>query len=120
MDNINNVVEIMDKEVAAYNERNIEKFLNCFAEDIEFFTLKDNKRTLSGKIELKNTFDKLFSNSPNLDLKIKNRIVSGNYVTDLEVVHGSPISINGAEAIAINFIEHGLIRKIWFSEVIPY
>lgn len=115
-----NPVKIVEKEVAAYNERNIEKFLLCFSEDIEFFNLKDNKKNLSGKIELKQTFEKLFLNSPNLDLKIKTRIVSGNYITDLEVVQGAQTYLNGAEVIAINYVENGLIRKIWFSEVIPY
>lgn len=112
--------EIMDKQVAAYNERNIDNFLDCFSENIEFFTLKDNCRTLSGKSELKQAFEKLFSSSPNLELKIKSRIVSGDYVTDLEIVQNAPKYPKGGEVISINFIESGKIRKIWFSEAISY
>jgi hypothetical protein len=118
--NYANVESIMNKQGDAYNERNLEKFLDCFAEDIEFFRLEDNSRDLSGKNELRKAFEKLFNDFPDLNLKIKNRIVCGNYVTDLEVIHGTAKYKNGGEVISINFIENGLIRKIWFSKPTLY
>ncbi len=112
--------EVMEQQVIAYNERNLDKFLDCFSDDIEFFELKDNSKSLSGKTELKQVFENLFSKTPNLDLKIKSRIVSGNYVTDLEIVHGPKSYPKGAEVMSVNFIENGVIRKIWFSDTIIY
>jgi hypothetical protein len=96
--------EIMKKQVESYNDKDIEKFIECFSEDVEFFDLKDGKR-------------KLFTNSPELKLVIKNRIIVGNFVTDHEFVTGVKKYPNGGEVISINLIENGKVRKIWFSEV---
>jgi hypothetical protein len=109
--------EIMKKQVESYNDKDIEKFIECFSEDVEFFDLKDGKRKLNGIGELREAFTGLFTNSPELKLVIKNRIIVGNFVTDHEFVTGVKKYPNGGEVISINLIENGKVRKIWFSEV---
>lgn len=117
---MNQAQAIMEKQVEAYNERNMEKFLSCFTDDIEFFNLHDSQRVLNGKENVREDFTKLFESSPKLNLVIKSRIVCGNYVTDHEIVHGAARYPNGIEVVSINEIQNGLIRKIWFTPTIIY
>jgi hypothetical protein len=73
---------IVQKQLDAFNARNIEALLSIYAADAEFF---EHPATLlaKGRNELRNRFQARFS-EPNLKATLVNRIICGNKVIDQE------------------------------------
>ncbi|WP_299214471.1 amidohydrolase family protein [uncultured Dokdonia sp.] len=102
--------QLVQRQVNAYNARNIEAFLDTYAETIEIFNFP-NESMLKGKEQLKDSFSKMFENTPNLYCEIKNRMILGNKVIDKEYVRfGNSYS----NVIAIYEIKEGKIAKVTF------
>lgn len=108
-----NSEEIVQKQVEAYNTRNLENFLDCHATNIQLFSLFDNTPYSVGKENLKNVYKEVFENSPELHTEIINRMVMGNIVIDHEIVTGRK-GVEKSTIIAIYEIENGLISKARF------
>jgi len=108
-----NSAEIVQKQVEAYNTRNLEMFLACHAEDVQLFRFSESTPYSVGKEKLKNVYKDVFENSPNLHTNIVNRMVMGNIVIDHEVVSGRK-GVETSTIIAIFEIENGLISKARF------
>lgn len=105
-------VEIIDRQLDAYNSGNLNKFLDNYSEDIAIFNYP-NKLSGRGKEFLKDIFTDLFQSSPNLRCEIQKRIIYGNKVIDHEKVFGFE---NGEpfEAIAIYELGSNGIEKVTF------
>jgi hypothetical protein len=103
-------IALAQRQVNAYNVRNIEAFLEPYADDVEIYTFPD-KLQYKGKEEMRKTYAKMFDNTPNLHCEIVGRIVRGNVVIDQERVQfGSKI----IEAVAIYHVENNKIKKVYF------
>ena len=105
--------DIVEKQVEAYNTRNLEKFLDCHADDVQLFSFSESKPYSVGKENLKNVYQDVFENSPDLHTNIINRMVMGNIVIDHEIVTGRK-GVDTSTIIAIYEIENGLISKARF------
>ena len=105
--------QIVQAQVDAYNSRNISDFINCHAPDIELFSFPENTPYATGRAGLKEIYQDVFENSPDLHAEITNRIVMGNTVIDHEKVTGRK-GIDSLIIIAIYEIENGLIAKARF------
>ncbi|KAF3886713.1 MULTISPECIES: nuclear transport factor 2 family protein [Nostocales] len=108
------IIEVVDKQLKAYNERNLEEFLSCYIDNVPVLAFPSQKEILeiSGKA-FANRYKKLFENSPNLHCQLISRCIEGNIAIDQELVTG----FNGLEtktAVAIYQIENGKITKVWF------
>ena len=79
--------ELVQVQLEAYNNRDIEAFLSTFSSDIKFYNFPD-QLTSSGKEKMRADFTRFFANNPNLHLKVKKKIVKGNVVILHEVVSG--------------------------------
>jgi hypothetical protein len=103
---------IVQQQLEAYNERDIEGFMATYADDITLYNYP-NQLTAQGKDQMRTAYTNLFKNTPDLNAIIKNRIVIGNKVIDEEEV-----SVNGKtlRAVAIYEIENGLIKKVTFIQ----
>jgi hypothetical protein len=66
-----------------------------------------------GKEAMRNTYTKMFEETPNLHCELKGRIVQGNVVIDKERVRFGDKFI---EATAIYHIENGKIQKVYFIQ----
>ncbi|WP_127137765.1 nuclear transport factor 2 family protein [Flagellimonas oceanensis] len=101
---------IVEEQLDAYNNRDIEGFADTYADSIEIFEYQ-NTPSVKGKSMVKQQYGSFFENTPDLHAKIKNRIVIGNKVIDQEQVVA-----NGMEfkAIAIYEVENGTITKVTF------
>jgi hypothetical protein len=101
---------IVDKQLEAYNNRDIEAFIKTYSEDVKLFNYKDTPRS-SGHDGLRQGYTDFFANTRDLNCEIKNRIVIGNKVIDEEY-----ITMNGTNfsAVAIYEVENGLISKVTF------
>ncbi|MEP0264774.1 amidohydrolase family protein [Dokdonia sp.] len=102
--------QIVQRQVNAYNARDIDAFVDTYADNIEIFDFP-NKPGMKGKEALRSQFSTMFDRVPNLYCEIKNRIVLGNKVVDREHVRfGDQYS----DVIAIYEIQDGKIAKVTF------
>lgn len=103
---------LVQRQLNAYNLRNIDAFLEPYAEDVEIYTYPD-KLTGKGKAEMRKNYASMFEKVPNLHCELLGRIVQGNTIIDKERVQfGKEI----VEAVAIYHIENNKIKKVYFVD----
>ena len=103
---------IVQRQVNAYNAKNIEEFMNTYSADVELYDFPQ-KVFVKGSDEMKKIYGKLFSESPSLYCEIENRIVMGNTIIDKEKVRRGKQIIH---AVAIYEVVGGKIKKVTFIE----
>ena len=103
---------IVQEQLKAYNDRDIEAFSETYAQDVELYQFP-KKLNLKGVSKLKQQYSSFFGSTPDLNCKIVNRIVIGNKVIDYESV-----TVNGnlVRAIAIYEVKNGEITKVTFIQ----
>jgi hypothetical protein len=104
-------VEVVDRQLAAYNARDLERFAATYSESIAIYRLPALTPAIVGQAKLREVYAARFS-SPDLHAEIVNRIVLGNKVIDHERVRG--IKDTPIEAVAAYEVEDGLIARVWF------
>jgi imidazolonepropionase-like amidohydrolase len=103
---------LVQRQLNAYNARNLEAFLEPYAEDVELYTFPD-KLLSKGKAAMR-TLYAFFGQVPNLHCEIKKRIIQGNVIIDNESVTG--FGNKTLEAVAIYHIEGNKIKKVYFIQ----
>lgn len=103
---------LAEKQLIAYNARNIEDFLACYSADIEVYEFPSTF-TYKGKDKMRERYSKLFKEVKNLHCELVNRITMGNYAIDQERVSGFEDGLIKS-VCAIYYIENNLISKVWF------
>ena len=104
--------DLAQRQLNAYNFRNIDAFLEPYAEDVEVYNYPD-KLLFKGKEAMRKNYSQMFENTPNLHCELLGRIVQGNIVIDQERVQfGDKI----VEAVAIYHVENGKIKKVYFID----
>ncbi len=101
---------LIQRQLNAYNSRDLEAFLDTYAEDTKIYDLS-GQLLMDGKEAMGTRYKTLFENNPMLYCEIKNRIVLGNKVIDQEHVR---IANGYIDAVAIYEIKNGLIQKVTF------
>jgi imidazolonepropionase-like amidohydrolase len=104
---------VVQKQVEAYNARDIDLFLSYYSDDAVLGRHPEGEVVARGLVAMRNTYTKLFEASPELECIVLERIVSGDMVVDHELVRG----IRGnpeTRAVAIYHVKEGLIRRVWF------
>jgi hypothetical protein len=101
---------LVQKQVEAYNDRDIDLFASTFSDDIKVYDYP-NKLRYQGKKELKRRYAALFENTPDLNCTIVKRIESGNKVIDEELVIINGRKVNG---VAIYEVKNGKIVTMTF------
>lgn len=104
--------DLAQRQLNAYNFRNIDAFLEPYADDVEIYSYPD-KLLYTGKEKMRKQYSEMFDKTPNLHCELKERIVQGNVVIDKERVQfGSEI----VEAVAIYHIENNKIKRVYFIQ----
>lgn len=103
---------IVQRQVNAYNARNIEAFLDTYSDDVELYNL-NGPLMAKGKDQMRTIYAGLFERTPNLYCKIENRIVQGNKVIDQEYVRFGERYVS---ATALYEVENGKIKKVTFIQ----
>jgi hypothetical protein len=114
-----NVVDVVQRQVEAYNARDLDRFVATYSDQIRIFRMPSSEPAISGKTQLAEVYRKRF-NVPSLHADILARIVLGNKVIDHERVRG--IREVPVEAVAIYEVVSDLIQTVWFfypSEPFP-
>lgn len=77
----------VDRQLAAYNARDVEGFLACYTADCAIDD-GEGKRLMTGHAEMRARYRALFDASPNLHCEIVHRTRIGAYVLDEERISG--------------------------------
>jgi len=103
---------IVQKQVEAYNSRDVNQFLSYYSQTITIYNHPD-ELLVSGLDQMKQRYGSFFEQNPELHCEIVNRIVIGPYVIDYEKVTGTTEK-SVLEAVAIYRVEAGLIQQVYF------
>jgi putative hydrolase of HD superfamily len=79
--------DVIDRQLAAYNRRDLDGFVGCYAADAEIVQ-PDQSLLASGHDEIRARYGELFDSSPDLRAEIRNRIEIGSVVIDHEAITG--------------------------------
>jgi hypothetical protein len=110
--------EIVGCQLDAYNARDIDAFMACWAEDAQYFAFPDTLLA-QGAQQIRERHAVRFQ-EPNLHGKLIARMAVGTMVVDQEIVTRTfPEGTGIVEVIAIYEVEDGLIRKAWFKMGAP-
>jgi len=107
-------VDVVQRQLDAYNRRDLEAFCAVFAEDAAIFELGAEAPSFAGKATIRERYRGLFANSPALNSAIVSRTALGRVVIDHEHVTGRNGSTDVYEIIAIYEVEGGMIRRVHF------
>ncbi len=102
---------LVQRQLNAYNARNVDAFLEPYADDVELYNFPD-KLISKGKESMRKGYDGLFKNTPELHCEIKSRNIQGSYIIDKESVTG--FGNTKLEGTAIYYISAGKIQKVYF------
>lgn len=105
---------LVQQQVNGYNARNIDAFLEPYAEDVELYIFP-GKLLSKGKEAMRKDYSGIFERMPDLHCEITNRIINGNFVIDRESVSGMRKS-GKVEATAIYEIKNNKISKVYFIQ----
>lgn len=104
--------ELVQRQLNAYNFRNLEAFLDTYADDVEVYTFPD-KLDYKGKETMRKIYGKMFGQTKDLHCRIVSRIVEGNIVIDKEDVRADAEKFGGT---AIYVVENQKIKKVYFTQ----
>lgn len=109
-----NPEEVIQKQVEAYNKRDIETFVACHSPTVQLFNFSKAYPFCKDIKQLRQIYQDIFDQSPTLHSKIINRIVMGHTVIDHELITGR-IDADPFELIAIYEVQNQLITKAYFK-----
>ena len=105
---------LVQRQLDAYNQHDINAFLACFSDDVRMYELGENSPFIEGLTAARETYEPLFTNSPDLHVELVNRIANGDIVVDHEHVIG--MGDDGPmRCIAIYRIKENQIASVWFG-----
>jgi hypothetical protein len=105
-------IDIVQQQLEAYNARDLQGFLELFAEEVEVWRMPANLPSLLGRAALGEFYANERFNRPQLHAELVNRIALGDTVVDHERVSG--IRETPFEVIAVYRVSGGLIQSVWF------
>ena len=107
-------LEVVQRQLAAYNAKNIDGLLATYAVDAEQYTLH-GERLAKGHEEMRPRFLARFA-EPDLSARLISRMVMGNVVVDLEsITRNFPEGVGTLEMLCIYEITNGFIQKVSFA-----
>ena len=104
--------EIVKKNVAFYNKRDIEGFISTFSDEIVFSDFPNNNATLKGIDQVRKYYNEVFETSPNLYSTIVNRVIFNNKVIDHESIIGRKGTEETFEIVLIYEVKENKIYKV--------
>jgi hypothetical protein len=104
--------QIVDRQVRAYNDRDLDGFVACYAEAVVVENA-DGEVVIRGRDELRERYGRLFASAPSLRAEVATRIRVGSFVVDEERITGRPDG--ELHAVAIYRLDgDGLIDRVRF------
>jgi hypothetical protein len=107
-----NAEQVVQANLEAYNNRDIDTFMACFSPQVALFEWSNPLPRVSGLDGVRARYSELFAASPNLHSTILQRIVCGNAVIDHEQIVGRDGSADPYYLVLIYEVQDGKIEKI--------
>ena len=107
-----NPVEPVQRQLDAYNARDLERFVAEYTDDVQVFRPPSTEPMLSGKAAFAAHYAKNRFTIATLHAEVVNRMVAGNVVVDHERITGLGDAV--VEAIAVYRVVDGRIQRVWF------
>ncbi len=104
---------VVEKQVQAYNARDIDLFLSYYAEDAVIVRHPEGEVVARGLDAMEQTYAGMFEKSPDLECRILERIVTNSMVVDRELVTGIADRPD-IRAVAAYTVKDGLITRVLF------
>jgi hypothetical protein len=104
--------EIVQHQLDAYNAHDLDRFADCFSEDVRLFRMPAEAASTVGKTALRAFYAEHRFSIPALRAELLNRIALGDKVADHERIHG--LGEQPSEVMAVYRISDGLIANVWF------
>jgi hypothetical protein len=112
------MIELCNGQLEAYNNRNIDQFCSYYHNHVEAYrystTDRQFKLLFKGIHQFKESYQKMFANSPNLHCHLASRIVLNDTVMDEEKVTGRMQSAEASHVVASYKFSDNLISQIYF------
>ena len=107
--------DIVQRQVNAYNARNLDVFMDAYAKDARVHLGLDAGAKTLDPAEMRSTYDGLFQKAAGLHVQILKRMVMGDTIVDQERVtwDGAKEPVQG---IAIYKVAQGRIAEAWLIE----
>jgi hypothetical protein len=106
------MVNIIDEQLAAYNARDLERFVRCYADD---YVMQDGFGNVvcAGPDGVRALFGAVFADSPALHCELVSRMQAGAWTVDQEhitgfVLEGFP---EDANAVVAHYVADGKIDR---------
>jgi hypothetical protein len=109
-----NSFDVVQRQLEAYNRRDLEAFCELFAEDAQIFDLGATVPTFTGKEAIRTRYRELFERSPTLHSSVLSRTALGRAVVDLEHITGRNGSPGVFAVLAIYEVDAGKIQRVHF------
>ncbi len=110
---MNQNLDLADRQLKAYNARNIDEFMACWAENAKYYAHPD-QLLANGISEIRQRHVQRFEDT-NLHGKLISRVSVGKTVIDYETVTRTfPDGIGTMDVAAIYEIQEGKIQTAWF------
>jgi hypothetical protein len=106
------IEKIIDKQMLAYDTRDIDSMMSVFSDDIKIINFSDGKIVVDGFEDCKKMFSDLFKNSPKLRAEILKTISFDNKVIVQEYIYGRNGSDEKMEQVIIFEVTNEKINKI--------
>jgi len=106
---------IVDAQVDAYNRRDLDAFAHCYADDAVGALHPGGEVRFSGQAALRERYQKLFAENPDLHCTLASRVVDGRFVVDQEVISGLKAGTPKRAAV-IYEVDGRRIKRVWFFE----
>ena len=103
---------LAQEQLDAYNNRDIDAFLDVYSDDVKIYDLSSGKVISNGKEEMRKTYGKMFTELTELNAKVTNRMVLNKFAIDYEDVTFT--KEKKTNAIAIYETKDNKIHKVWF------
>jgi hypothetical protein len=104
--------DFAQRQLDAYNDRDLERFIAQYTDDVEVYRLPSAEPVLVGKLAFAEHYRTQRFSLPNLHAELVNRMVFGNKVIDHERVSG--LGDLPSEVAAIYEVTPHGICKVWF------
>ncbi|MGG9971910.1 amidohydrolase family protein [Ferruginibacter sp. SUN002] len=101
---------LVQRQINAYNTRNIEAFLEPYADNVEFYNFS-TKSFEKGKNKMRKAYAKLFATSPDTHIEIKEKLVLEDRIITKERIFSNSNSV--VEQTKIYFIKNNKIKGVY-------
>jgi uncharacterized protein (TIGR02246 family) len=109
--------DLIERQIAAFNARDIEKFVACYAPDARILDASGGAMA-TGHEAIRQMYTPLFDNSPALHVEVVNSISIGSWVIDDEMFTGFnlPGYPTDLRSVVIYQVAGGTIQQ---SQILP-